>query len=177
MHTETPGSPRNLEQSVSYNEHLMPDPDHQRHGALRILAVGLAGLTCALTVMWLSSYRFYTSLGLDMDAVEGPSVRYTYLRARWPGDGSFRMGGGALLRSLASFPVEPFDLGGTFFQPPRRSTPRSLWNRLGFWWIDEPSSEDGAHNIWVFWVGLPNWLPPLLMGASAAVLLRKSRRA
>jgi hypothetical protein len=90
MHTETPGSPRNLEQSVSYNEHLMPDPDHQRHGAQRILTMGLAGLTCVMAIMWLSSYRFYTSLGLDLDAVEGPSVRYTYLRARWPG---FDLGG------------------------------------------------------------------------------------
>ncbi len=132
--------------------------------------VGLASLTCAWVVMWLSSYSFYTSLGLDMDRLEGSIVRYTYLRVRWPGDGSFRVGGGALLRPLPDKPVEPFDLGGRFFQPPRQSMPRSVWNRIGFWWVDEPLEQDELLNTWVFWVGIPSWMPALLTGAGAVAL-------
>ncbi len=138
--------------------------------------MGLAALTCVLTVMWLSSYHFYTSLGLDRDQVDGPLVRYTYLRVRWPGDGSFLLGGSSVVQPPSNRPVEPFDLGGTFFQPPRRPTPRSAWNHWGFWWIDEPRNEDGAGNGWTFWVGIPSWIAPLMMGIGATLLLRKSPR-
>ncbi len=149
----------------------MPETDRRHSRARRILGLGLASLTCAWVVMWLSSYSFFTSLGLDHDRVEGAQVRYTYLRARWPGDGSFRMGGGGLLRPLEIHAVEPFDLGGRFFKPPRRSVPRTFWNRLGFWWLTEPSEQDEAQNTWVFWVGIPSWLPALLTGVVTVPLV------
>ena len=133
--------------------------------ARRILRLGLASLTFAWGAMWLTGYSFFTSLGLDHDQLEGSQVRYTYLRARWPGDGSFRLGGGGLLRPLEIHAVEPFDLGGRFFKPPRKSVPHSFWNRLGFWWLTAPSEQDEAQNTWVFWVGVPSWLPALLTGA------------
>ncbi|HEX8700587.1 MAG TPA: hypothetical protein VF815_17180 [Myxococcaceae bacterium] len=138
----------------------------------RSVTVGFAGLTCALGVMWLTSYSHYTSLGLDMDRVEGAQVRFTYWRVRWPGDGSFRLGGGAHYRPLESGPAEAFDLGGTFFQPPQRAVPGSWWNRLGFWWVDEEGGQEGAKFIWRRWVGVPSWLPLLL---SVAILLRARR--
>ncbi len=142
----------------------------------RSVTVGLASLTCVLAVMWLTSYSFYTSLGIDMDEVEGAQIRYTYLRVRWPGDGSFRLGRGALYRPLESAPVEPFDLGGVFFQPARRTTPRSFWNRLGFWWVDEAAGKGARSLPWAYWIGIPSWLPPLLAGLVTMRVRRAGRK-
>lgn len=135
----------------------------------------LASLACLLTGMWLSSYSFYTSLGVDTERAEGATVRSTYYRVRWPGDGSFRVGGGALGRPLTARPVQPFDLGGTFFQPARRSVPRSLWNRLGFWWVEAPEEWDGEQLLWTWWIGIPSWLLPTAAGALTVLVNRASR--
>jgi hypothetical protein len=132
---------------------------------------GLAGLTGVLMVMWLTSYSFYTSFGVDTDRAEGSTVRSTLYRVRWPGDGSFRVGGGASSRALQGYSVEPFDLGGTFFQPPRRSTPRSFWNRIGFWWVDVPKAQEGVL-LWTFWIGVPSWFLPLVAGAMWVLVTR-----
>jgi hypothetical protein len=134
----------------------------------------LACLTCVLTGMWLSSYSFYTSLGVDTERVEGAMVRSAYYRVRWPGDGSFRVGGSALDRPHSAQPVEPFDLGGTFFQPARRPVPRSFWNRVGFWWVDEPERRDGEPLRWTWWIGIPSWLLPVAAGA-LTVLVNRAR--
>jgi len=107
-----------------------------------------------------------------MDRVEGAQVRFTYWRVRWPGDGSLRLGGGAHYRPLESAPVEAFDLGGVFFQPAQRAVPRSFWNRLGFWWVDEEGEGEGASFIWRRWIGIPSWLPLLL---PAAIMVRWRR--
>lgn len=147
-------------------------PSDQAWSAVK---AGLAGLTGVLTVMWLTSYHFYTSFGVDTDRVEGDTVRSAYYRVRWPGDGSFRVGGGASTRALAGYTVEPFDLGGTFFQPPRTHEPRSMWNRIGCWWVDLPGAEEGPL-LWTCWIGVPSWLLPLVAGASL-VLVRRVRRA
>lgn len=124
----------------------------------------LVSLTCFMGIMWLTSYGFYTSVGLDLDRLEGSRVRYTYLRVRWPGDGSFRIGGGFSYRALSNGPLEPFDLGGTFFQPARRSAPHSFWNHLGFWWVDETDEQAGKQEARALWLGIPSWLLPLLTG-------------
>lgn len=144
---------------------------------MKLVRAGLVGLTCVLAGMCLSSYSLYTSLGMDTDHLEGDSVRYTYYRIRWLGDGSFRIGGGALARPLSAAPVDPFDLGGTFFEPARRPVPRSSWNHWGFWWVDEPEPHDNRRQIWTFWIGLPSWLPPLGTGALAVLMTRLARRA
>ena len=133
--------------------------------------MGLAGLTGVLAVMWLTSYDFYTSFGVDTERVEGSTVRSTYYRVRWPGDGSFRVGGGAASHALAGDSVDPFDLGGTFFQPPRRSVPRSFWNRVGFWWVKAPEPREGPQ-LCTFWIGVPSWLLPLVTGASVVLVTR-----
>ncbi len=139
--------------------------------------MGLAGVSCVLGMMWLTSYSFYTSLGIDMDEVEGAQVRYTYLRVRWPGDGSFRLGRGCVYRPLASAPVEPFDLGGAFFKSPRRAEPQSVWNRVGFWWVDETAGKGSTQPPWAYWIGIPSWLPPLLTGLVAAWVYRAGKKS
>ncbi|MCY1074324.1 hypothetical protein [Archangium lansingense] len=138
----------------------------------RLLAEALRGLSwlacLAFLVMWPFSYGFYTSFGIDMDRVqEGSRVR-SHHRLRWPGDGSFWMGGEAFWLP-DSEPVDPFDLGGAFFQAPRRPKQRSAWNKVGFWLFrgEHPKPTvpvQAATYARSFWVGVPSWLPPLLLG-------------
>lgn len=125
-------------------------------------------LSLTFLMMWLLSYSFYTSLGVDTDRANGSNVITAYYRIRWPGNGSFWIGGGAYRHPNQGKPLEPFDLGGVFFQVPQRPQPHSLWNRMGFWLI-RIVSEDGTHDKtqsapsqWQFWMGVPSWLPVLV---------------
>ncbi|WP_245682412.1 hypothetical protein [Archangium gephyra] len=133
------------------------------------LRQGAAWLPClAFLVMWPFSSGFYTSFGLDTDRDEEGSVKRTHHRLRWPGDGSFWVGAESFWLP-ASEPVDAFDLGGTFFQAARRPRPRSSWNRVGFWFIHEeslapPVPLTSTAHAGAFWVGVPSWLPPLLLG-------------
>jgi len=151
--------------------------DPRRLKTHRILYRGLLGLTCVLAVLWLSSYSSASWLGVVLRKDERRTLTHTtYLRIQWPGNGSLRVGGGSLRRPISSAPEDAFNLEAKLFKSPRRFEPRSLWNRLGFWWVDAPQ-EDAEHmNDWTFWVGIPSWLPLLLTGA-ATVLVRRRRLA
>ena len=48
------------------------------------------------SLMWLTSYHYYTSVGLDTAFGERPKVELGHIRVRWPGDGSLRFGYGQL---------------------------------------------------------------------------------
>jgi hypothetical protein len=141
----------------------------------RHISGGLACVTCVFAVMWLCSYSYYTSLGIDLEQARGPRILCTFYRLRWPGDGSLRVGTVVMTRPGAVRLVDPFDLGGAFFQPARRETPRSLWNRLGFWWIAETREQAGEPPTQEFWVGLPSWLPSVVGGAATLWMARESR--
>ncbi|MEP0834542.1 hypothetical protein NDI48_25600 [Microcoleus sp. AS-A8] len=117
-------------------------------------------LSLTFVMMWLFSYRFYTSLGVDTDRADGSDVITGYYRIRWPGNGSFWIGGGAYRHPDEGKPLQAFDLGGVFFQPPPRSQPHSFWNRVGFW-----LKRESELNQWQFWIGVPSWLPVLLTTA------------
>lgn len=142
---------------------------------------GLSWLPClAFLVMWPFSYRFYTSFGIDMDGVEEGAVVRTHHRLRWPGDGSFWLGAEAFWLS-ASEPVDAFDLGGAFFRAPRVPPPRSAWNRAGFWFIREEHPRPSVParssvNAGALWLGVPSWLPPLLLGLWPVLMWRRRRR-
>ena len=104
-----------------------------------------------LTIMWLSSYTHYTSIGVDID--------HQYYRVRWPGNGSIWLGGGNTQRaSDPTNPYEPFDLAATFFYAnPRRPEAKTTFNRWGFWYksIQKPNQQ--------MWVGIPSWLPVFIL--------------
>ncbi len=129
--------------------------------------IALAALAALFFAMWIASYWTYTSLGIDRETLEPDgTVLNRYDRVRWPGDGSLWIGSGSWQEALdPARKLDSFDLGGTFFKPPRRPQTRSLWNRLGFW--REPSSDavtvDRAEN----WLGVPGWLPALVFGLLA----------
>lgn len=142
---------------------------------------GAAWLPClAFLVMWAFSYGFYTSFGLDTDREQEGAVRRTHHRIRWPGDGSFWLGAESFWMP-ASEPVDAFDLGGAFFRAPRRPQPRSSWNRVGFWFIRQEHPRPlmpvpSSVNAGAFWVGVPSWLPPLLLGFWPARVWLRGRR-
>ncbi|MFB8789856.1 MAG: hypothetical protein U7123_13625 [Potamolinea sp.] len=99
-------------------------------------------------------------LGIDTDRAEGSNVISKYYRIRWPGNGSFLIGGGGFRNFNPGKPLEPFDLGGVFFKAPQKVQPKSYWNSMGFWLIRESEL-----NQWQFWIGVPSWFPILLTGA------------
>ncbi len=149
----------------------MTRPTSTKHWAFSVLCGLSFLLSLTFLILWLFSYGFYTSLGVDMDRADGPYVTSTYYRIRWPGNGSFWIGGGAFRRSYSKKPLEPFDLGGSFLQAPRRPPPQSVWNRLGFWQVRTVG--DGA---WQFWIGVPSWCPVLLTGVLPVQWWKRKKR-
>ena len=158
----------------------------------------------AVAAMAVAGRISYTSIGVDLEAERQGKVLATFHRLRWPGDGSFWIGSAAYLRDPDGKPLERFDLGALVFAPPRRPEPRSSWNRLGFWWVDnvaedpfaqrcaqpcapaaeqppahnappESARDDSSDPTYVRWIAMPAWLPALLFGAWPAV--HASRRA
>ncbi len=132
------------------------------YALLFIAALGFTSVACL-------SYRFYISCGIDLEKAQEKYTLFTYYRFRWPDNGSLWIGAVTHYQAATDGPVEPFDLGGTWayhtYQPP----PRSFWNRIGFWWITQPMRDLETENrfpgpLWNFWIGMPSWLPGLMLG-------------
>ena len=104
----------------------------------------------ASVVLTLAGYFRYTSIGLDFERrVEDGSVSYYFVRIRWPGDGSVWIGGERTRLTELKREPQAVDLGATLFARARPSTPRTVWNRMGFWLVREPGRA---------WVGVPGVL-------------------
>lgn len=94
------------------------------------------------------------------------------LPIRWPGDGSFRVGGGVSHYRFGDKKLEPFDWGGRFFKAPQLDPPGAVANQLGFQFIrkqyeDAWTIEDGAlQKPSEFWVAVSSLLPALLFAFS-----------
>ena len=158
--------------------------DTTRPGRISAFDV-LSGLSLlaalAFLGMWLTSDTRYTSLGVDADRRVGDWVVQTHYRIRWPGNGSFFMGYDQYLRP-GTHPLEPFNLGGAFFQEPRRPTPQSRWNEVGFWSLSRrnPLAEvprQAPVEPWSFWWGVPAWMPLLLASVLPGAWWVRRRRA
>jgi hypothetical protein len=123
--------------------------------------LALAASAALFFAMWIASHWTYTSLGIDRETLEpSGAVHSRYDRVRWAGDGSLWIGGGySRAPASPSQKVQSFDLGGVFFEPPRRPEVRSAWNRVGFWRV----RFDENHRRGESWIGVPGWLPPVLL--------------
>ena len=125
------------------------------------------------------AYHFYTSVGLDFEKERGGGGggrEYTYVRLRWPGDGSFFVGGETIRIARRDRPTERIDLAGTFFQRPRPPAPRSILNKMGFWFVvGEGGLDSGAEAS--FWIGVPAILPAVALAAPGWWWLRARRKA
>jgi hypothetical protein len=136
----------------------------------RYLRRGLAAAALISLLMWLLGQHYYTSIGLDLEAPHGERVRQTYYRVRWPGNGDLWLGGGERERPASRRLVEPFDPACTWLASPKHlPQPRSTWNHLGWWLVEDPRTDPsdgptGAPLVWGWWVGVPGWLPVVLFG-------------
>jgi hypothetical protein len=137
-----------------------------------VARAALAAASALFFAMWIVSHWTYTSLGIDREELEpGGTVLSRYERVRWPGDGSLWVGRGHWRESAdPARRLDGFDLGGAFFRPPRRTEARSAWNRFGFWHVGCEQGAAGPSEA--CWVGVPGWLPALLLAGLAAGLLR-----
>lgn len=139
---------------------------------LSLLLLGFIG-TAAL---WATSYTHYTSVGIDHDQhvnnEANKSILHSYYRVRWPGNGSIWFGGGQSKRPIDSpKPFEAFDLAATFLYPnPELPIIESAYNKAGFWLksIEKPSKQ--------FWLGLPAWLPFVILGFLSLLLWRRLKK-
>jgi hypothetical protein len=133
--------------------------------------------------MWLVGLRLYTSVGWDAEEVIDGRIKRSYYRVRWPGDGDFWVGGGAYYLPRLDRPVKSFDPASTSFVRPRHlPEPHSAWNHVGFWLLPDPAIDPcdraGAPRLlWGWWLGVPGWLPGVLLGLwPACSLWQRLRR-
>ncbi|MEE9444187.1 MAG: hypothetical protein V3V19_00840 [Cocleimonas sp.] len=125
----------------------------------KIFTVLLTLKLIVLTLMWLSSYTHYTSIGVDIDTQKDNNITHHFYRVRWPANGSIWFGGGNTQRSSdPSKHYEPFDLAATFFYAnPQRPEVKSTLNAWGFWHqsAQKPNKQT--------WVGIPSWVPAIFI--------------
>ncbi|WP_020560515.1 hypothetical protein [Thiofilum flexile] len=125
--------------------------------SIRLLLL-LLGLGFGL--FWLSSYTHYSTIGIDSEAPQMKlgKVHYTYYRLWWPGNGAVLIGRGQSIQAYdPTRHYDRFDPAGTFLRTDRQHQPavKTNWNRRGFWLVQEAEQ---------FWLGVPAWLPVLIIG-------------
>ena len=137
----------------------------------------------AFLIMWPIGHFRYTSIGLDRETeMDDHRVQMDYYRVRWPGNGDIWIGGGAHSRPMTAQPLEPFDPASTFFIDRHPvPEPKSIWNRWGWWYFPAPKTDPsdappGAPLVWGWWVGVPGWLPALVLGSWPIRRWYRSRR-
>ena len=127
----------------------------------------LAIILLFLSLMWLQSYSFYNSVGLDLSYPSESGFITTHYRIRWPGNGSFWMGRIAREYIPNSNSKMELELGGAIFQSPSGPEIKTIWQWLGFWWIEKREAgsdfaeSSGLLNTWENWLGIPSWLLPV----------------
>ncbi|HIO92714.1 MAG TPA: hypothetical protein EYG68_07710 [Leucothrix mucor] len=126
-----------------------------------------------LTIFWLSSYaRFYNSIGVDSEQQKEATIDYHYYRFWWPGNGSLLIGRGiTTLKYDPNKQYDRFDLGAAFFRhQDKKLVAQTTWNKIGFWYISPPAP------VRQFWIGVPAWLPVLIILGYFGVNRRKDRK-
>lgn len=130
-----------------------------------------ASLFALVTLLWLSSYTHHTGFGVDHDfEQENNKVLHTFSRISWTGHGAIWLGYGSTIKDKNAA-LEKLDLAAVFFKPVQKplSPSASVWNRVGFWYINGQSPKSSL------WLGVPSWLPVLLIGLCLYVYRRKAR--
>jgi len=127
--------------------------------------LALAGVTA---VLWLVGCFRYTSVGLDHNVSTGTDGLLAYYRLRWPGDGSVWIGRSSHHVPRSQLSRYPFEPGGRLLAAPVVPRPSSPWNRAGFWLVTEVENDPlGVLNwpdpVQSQWIGVPGWLPALLL--------------
>ncbi|WP_435008119.1 hypothetical protein P12x_005394 [Tundrisphaera lichenicola] len=126
-------------------------------------------IAIGLTLLWISSDRWYTTAGFDFEEARAGRVLVRYDRVRWDAR-CFWAGSAEQFHEPGDHPLDWWDPGGTLLAPSITPMPRSLANRLGWWLIRdvaedpyEPTRYSGA--IASRWIGIPGWIPPACFAA------------
>lgn len=132
------------------------------------LTILLAIITLGFLVMSVTSYTHYSTIGIDNEKVQGEQVIYRYYRLWWPSNGALLIGYGETVKAFnPNQQYDLFDPAGTIFQNPHKLPEiKSSWNRLRFWWINNAEPKQ-------LWIGMPAFLPVLLLGVLWWWLKRK----
>lgn len=147
-----------------------------------LLRQGLRYSTSVLLVVLLLTWPLawkYTSFGIDLETPNGPITECTFYRIRWPGDGSIMFGRIDEPYRADRKPLERFDLGGLFLHAAMELHPKTVWNRLGFRWVNYDKSRDGGlcdespHAAKAWLVGFPHGL--LILGYAGWIIWRIRR--
>ncbi len=148
-----------------------PDASHQdqpflRSGARPVLARTLRAAYLAVaipaTLLALSSYFAYTTLGFDFEAPAVGGAEVTYYRLRWD-DGSTWAGRAVQPVPRPSRPLDWLDPGGTILASRTRPAHSGWGNDLGFWWIGDAAADPYVIPRYAgatasTWVACPSWL-------------------
>ena len=129
-------------------------------------------ISVLFALMFVFSYSYLNNLGLDEEKKNGQNIIQTFYRIQWPGNGSFLIGFISRYKQDFSEPFERYDLGGAFFERPWKEAVQSIWNKTGFWYIND----QGSKFLQEIWIGVPSWLPVLVFGGMAVVLRKKAWR-
>ena len=123
------------------------------------LMLKLVLIGCML--MCVSSYKYYSTFGIDIEPVINNKVFFHYYRLWFTGKGDVLLGHGVAIKDYDPAKIyDKFDLAATFFQTPfdNKPQPLSAWNRLGFWYVSTQMPNQQ------FWLGIPALLPVLIIG-------------
>lgn len=115
------------------------------------------------------SYSYLNSFGLDVEKKNGQDIIQTFYHIQWPGNGSFRIGFISIYKKDLSNPFKRYDFAAGFFLRPHKPPVKSIWNKIGFWYIDN----QGEEIIEEFWIGIPSWLPVLFFVSMSLILRLK----
>ena len=85
-----------------------------------------------LSLMWLQSYTFYNSVGVDLSYPSKGGFITMHYRMRWPGNGALWVDKIAREYIPKSNSKMELELGGAIFQPPAGPEIKTIWQRLGF---------------------------------------------
>jgi hypothetical protein len=97
-------------------------------------------------------------------------VDYTYIRVRWPGDGSLLVGFETVRLGDVNRKAIPLDIAATFLDPRRPLQPRTPANRLGFRLVTTPAQ--GSNATTSFWLGVPSYFPVICFLIASLVWFR-----
>ena len=142
---------------------------------LFVLAMLLVGL--GFLVMTPPSYLRYSAFGLDSEWQQSDTIIHYYFRFRWPGDGTFRSGGGVIHYSIEEEDLDPVDLAGRLFAESDLALHRASRGGFGYWHGQEAYDDKGGTHPWARWISVPAWLPAVTLLGIAIVVSHSTASA
>ncbi len=145
----------------------------------RVFSLAYGTLLVAASVMAVSSYFAYTTIGFDFETDNGQGVDARYDRLRWD-DGCTWIGMAVQPCGRPKRPLDWFDPGGSILERPRRPVHPHWWNDFGFWRVTSPADDPYVPTSYIgakasSWWACPSWLVLLVLWARPLCQLMRRR--